>query len=140
MGSDQHKATVVAFFDHLARRDLPGAIALTSESCTWWYPLSWPTESAVPGPGDGQRWPREHLGELLGTLFGAFVEGPEVQILQLTAEDDRVAVEVAAQGITRAGVYDNRYHFLFEFTGGRISAIREYTDTDHVRRVVLDLM
>lgn len=139
MGIDDHKATVRKFFDHLAAGDLPAAIALTSESCTWWYPLSWPAEGTIPGPASGQQWPRDTLGELLGTLFGAFTDGPHVQVLQLTAEADRVAVEVAASGVANGGKYDNRYHFLFELADGRINAIREYTDTAHVRRVVLGL-
>jgi ketosteroid isomerase-like protein len=51
----------------------------------------------------------------------------------ITAEGDRVAVEVEADGTTASGKnYHNSYHFLFQLRDGEIVAVREYMDTLHL--------
>lgn len=54
----------------------------------------------------------------------------EQTILGTTAEGSRVAVEATGRVALRNGkTYQNRYHMLFEVTGGLISSVREYCDT-----------
>jgi ketosteroid isomerase-like protein len=54
----------------------------------------------------------------------------------MVAEGDRVAVEAESHGeLANGRVYRQSYHFLFEFRGGRISAVREYLDTQHAHAV-----
>lgn len=51
----------------------------------------------------------------------------KLRLLAMTAEDDRVAVEADSHGeLTDGRIYENAYHFLFRFRGGRIREVREY--------------
>jgi hypothetical protein len=51
----------------------------------------------------------------------------------MTAEDDRVSVEAESYGeITNGKTYENIYHFMFVIRDGKVAAIREYMDTEHV--------
>jgi ketosteroid isomerase-like protein len=53
-----------------------------------------------------------------------------VSIGAMTAEDDRVAVEAESRGSSPSGKPSNiQYHFLFRIRDGRISAFKEYFDT-----------
>lgn len=52
MGIDGVKAKITGLFGHLAA-NLVAASALTNESCTWWYPLSWPADASIPEPASG---------------------------------------------------------------------------------------
>jgi ketosteroid isomerase-like protein len=52
------------------------------------------------------------------------------------AEGDRVALEVTSSGDLKNGrLYRQEYHFLLEFGGGKICAVREYLDTQHAHDV-----
>jgi ketosteroid isomerase-like protein len=52
------------------------------------------------------------------------------------AEGDKVALEVESEGeLTNGNVYRQQYHFLLELRDGKISAVREYLDTQHVHAV-----
>jgi ketosteroid isomerase-like protein len=67
--------------------------------------------------------------------MAAATEGPVVfRPTGLVAEGDRVAVEAESEATLKNGkVYRNEYSLVFEFVGdGRISRIREYTDTKKV--------
>ncbi len=48
------------------------------------------------------------------------------------AEGDQVAVEAESWGELKNGrVYNQEYHFLITLRDGKISAVREYLDTQH---------
>ena len=62
--------------------------------------------------------------------FGAVVQVESFEILGITAEGDRVAVEVESRFHTVNGaLYNNRYHFLFVIRDGKIVRFNEYLDT-----------
>jgi ketosteroid isomerase-like protein len=64
--------------------------------------------------------------EVLEAFFAAFSE-LHFTLLGLTAEGDRVAVEIHSKGTHAGGSsYSNRYHNLFELRDGRIVSFREY--------------
>lgn len=57
-------------------------------------------------------------------------DGIRFEILNMTAEDDRVAVEADGIAELENGVrYDNQYHFLFFLRDGKVCKLREYMDT-----------
>ena len=59
----------------------------------------------------------------MGSKMRSFV----VDIDQMTAEEDRVAVKAHSTGVTADGKpYCNEYHFLFWFADDRIVKIEEY--------------
>jgi len=56
--------------------------------------------------------------------------GIEFTILNLTAEDDRVACEVAGTSVLATGQeYNNQYHFLFFLRDGKVVRMMEYMDS-----------
>jgi len=58
------------------------------------------------------------------------------QILNVTAEDNRVAVEYQADTTRPDGSrYANMYHLLFFVEDAKIVEIREYSDTAHINTV-----
>lgn len=69
-----------------------------------------------------------------------FKDGLSQTIGAVTAEDDRVAVEVEVEGIAPNGkLYNNTFHYLFVFSGGRIAKVREYVDTYHAAEVFIGI-
>ena len=67
-----------------------------------------------------------------------FKGGLEQRIGAVTAEDDRVAVEVEVEGVAPNGkLYNNTFHYLFRFRDGKICQVKEYLDTFHAAEVFL---
>lgn len=65
-----------------------------------------------------------------GMLKQVTQAGIAFEILQLTAEGDRVAAEIQGRSTLVTGVdYNNEYHFLFFLRDGRIYRMKEYMDT-----------
>ena len=59
-----------------------------------------------------------------------FVGGVETRFGDITAEENRVAVEAATTGALPDGrVYTNTYHYLFTFRDGLVWRVKEYIDT-----------
>lgn len=59
-----------------------------------------------------------------------FVGGVEYSFGDITAEDDRVAIEATTRGTLPDGrVYTNVYHYLMKFRDGKIIRVKEYLDT-----------
>ena len=80
-------------------------------------------EVMAPGPFSGEHVPSP---ELTRAFFDAF---PELvfRVGSMTAEGDRVAVEVESQGrLADGSPYRNRYHNLFVFRGEKVALLREY--------------
>jgi ketosteroid isomerase-like protein len=65
-----------------------------------------------------------------------FKDGLNQKIGAMTAEDDRVAVEVEVEGVAPNGkFYNNTYHYLLFFRDGKIAKVKEYLDTAHAAEV-----
>lgn len=55
----------------------------------------------------------------------------------MIAEGERVAVEAESIGDHASGqIYNNLYHFMFEFRGGQLLRLKEYMDTERVTDVL----
>lgn len=64
--------------------------------------------------------------------------GIAFDFLNLTAEDDRVAVEAKGRSTLLDGTaYDNQYHFLIFFRDDKICRMHEYLDTKLVDTVLV---
>jgi ketosteroid isomerase-like protein len=67
-----------------------------------------------------------------------FKDGLKQTIGAVTAEDDRVAVEVEVEGVAPNGkLYNNTFHYLLRFRDGKICQVKEYLDTYHAAEVFL---
>jgi ketosteroid isomerase-like protein len=65
-----------------------------------------------------------------------FKDGLNQTIGAMTAEDDRLAVEVETHGVAPNGkLYNNTFHYLFIFRDGKIIRVKEYLDTYHAAEV-----
>jgi ketosteroid isomerase-like protein len=90
--------------------------------------------NSIPGrtPIAGTNW----LAFLTG-IIDSFPAGLEMKIVGTTAENGRVAIEARSHGYTGKGsLYENVYHFLFEVVDGKVTKMREYTDTIHAEAVL----
>ena len=72
---------------------------------------------------------------MVGRGTDIFKDRLSIQILGITASEDRVAVEMESRGEFKDGrPYNNSYHWLFVLRDGRIQTIKEYTDTLYANR------
>ena len=77
------------------------------------------------------------IREFAGSVLEAFPDGISYTIHNMTAEDDRVAVETTGEGMHISGVpYKNHYHFLFVWRDGKLLQLKEYMDTEAVTEVI----
>ena len=64
---------------------------------------------------------KEEIVEFAQGILAAFPDGITFNITGMTAEDDRVAVEVSGESIHASGQpYNNKYHFLLIIYKNRI--------------------
>jgi ketosteroid isomerase-like protein len=83
------------------------------------------------------RYSKDQVQAAAGGIYEAFPEGIAFDILHMTAEDDRVAVEATSRGMHVSGLlYENEYHFLFHLRDGKVLALKEYMDTERVTDVL----
>lgn len=69
-------------------------------------------------------------------VLGMFPTGLEFEIVGMTAEGERVAIEAVSRGTHSSGkAYANHYHFLMRIRDGKIVEFKEYMDTEHARDV-----
>src|SRR5436190_15127347 len=132
MTVDRNKAAAQEFFDRFSASDIEGALALMTDDATWLI------------PGKPQRMPtaglytKERIRKLFCTMLKQLESGLQLTVKSMVAEGERVALEAESSGDLKNGRrYRQQYHFLIEFRDGRISAVREYLDTQHAHDVWL---
>ena len=85
----------------------------------------------------GTRTKKEIIDFAQGIL-SAFPTGITFNITGMTAENERVAVEVSGEAIHASGeVYNNKYHFLLTIKNGKIIELKEYMDTQLAAKILL---
>lgn len=130
MSSQQNKQRAIELFERFTNSDIPGVLGMMTEDATWLIPGK-PELSPSAGLYDKRK-----IGKLFNIMFGRLKSGLKMKVRGAIAEGDQVAIEVEAEGdLTNGNLYRQRYHFLIEFRDGRISAVREYLDTQHAHAV-----
>jgi ketosteroid isomerase-like protein len=126
--AEQSRAIALAMFSCMAEQDYERMWSefLTDDS-TWTLIM----QGSEPLRGRG-------IADFFAGGDAVFEGGaPTVTLTGSTAEGDRVAIEGVGKGRLRNGrEYDNRYHFLVEVRDGRVAAVREYMDSQHVATVM----
>ena len=85
----------------------------------------------------GTRTKKEIIDFAQGIL-SAFPTGITFNITGMTAENERVAVEVNGEAIHASGeAYNNKYHFLLTIKNGKIIELKEYMDTQLAAKILL---
>jgi ketosteroid isomerase-like protein len=60
-----------------------------------------------------------------------------VEIEEMVAERDQVAVQLVVEAKTAAGLpYRNDYHFAFRLRDGKLASVREYVDTKYAQELL----
>jgi uncharacterized protein len=127
------KAVVRAYYDAVAGGRRDEALALFAGDATWWIAGD-PERFALAG----LRGLAEHQRLLRERVVPRLPHGVEITITGLTAEGDRVAVEMENRALTADGrVYANRFHLLFVVRDGAIHEVREHLDTQLAAEVLL---
>ncbi|MEU9172876.1 nuclear transport factor 2 family protein [Streptomyces sp. NPDC048420] len=120
------KDVVRAFVDALNRQDWDRLGELITPDFTY-------TIQAYDLPGAGDPMDGETLVKVLAHMLALFdATGPQIAITRLVGDGSCVVAEAVGSGFFRDGSrYDNRYANVYEISGDRVSAVREYMDTQH---------
>ena len=131
MNPEHNKATAREFFARFSASDIEGALALMTDDATWLIPGK-PEHMSTAGQS------KERIRKLFYTMLKQLESGLQLTVKSMVAEGDRVALEAESSGNLKNGRrYRQHYHFMIEFRDGRISAVREYLDTQHAHDVWL---
>jgi ketosteroid isomerase-like protein len=125
--SDSNKAQARHYIDSITRGDAVAMLDALDDSVAIYVIGS----TLASGNSD-----KQSLGNLLKLLKGAFPHGIKMTIHNVIAEDDYVSLECESYGEHTSGkIYNNEYNYVFRFKAGKITELREYTDTEHVTDV-----
>jgi ketosteroid isomerase-like protein len=127
MSVEQNKKLAREFFDRFTANDIAGALDIMTGDVSWWIAGK---RDQLPAAGV---YSKEQIAQLFHNMGGQLQNGLTMTVKSLIAEGDKVAVEVESHGELRNGrVYNQEYHFLLTISDGKISAVKEYLDTQHV--------
>ena len=101
-----------------------------TDDATWWIPGK-PELSPTAG-----LYAKDKIARLFYGMVKRLKNGLKMTPRGVVAEGDRIAVEVVSEGdLVNGRLYRQEYHMLLEFREGKISAVREYLDTQHAHAV-----
>lgn len=130
MAIEENRRIAVEFFRRIDHNDVAGALALLADDVNYWILGD---RAVTPSAGDHDK---SAMSKLFHVMFKTFKDGLRMRVLGTTTEADRVALEVESRGELKNGrVYQQKYHILMTIRDGRITAVREYLDTQHVHEV-----
>ncbi|KAI9134221.1 nuclear transport factor 2 family protein [Acaryochloris sp. CCMEE 5410] len=133
MSTEQNKQIVDKFFEKFSAADVAGALELLDDAAIW---RAMGREGGLPMSGEMDK---PMIGELIENVKSAFPDGMRLTPTGWTAEGDRVALEMESYAVKSNGiVYNNFHHFLVALSNGKITSLREYLDTLHVKQVFID--
>ena len=127
MTTEDNKKLAFEFFALFSANDIEGALEAMTEDATWW--ISGKPE-CLPAAGDHSK---EEIARLFYRMVAQLKTELKMTVKSVIAEGNKVAVEVESYGELQNGrVYNNEYHLVMTVRDGKISAVREYLDTQHV--------
>ncbi|WP_283636578.1 nuclear transport factor 2 family protein [Aquaticitalea lipolytica] len=133
MKTEQNKQTILSFFEQFSKANVTEALTYLDDDIVW-QAMGIKGELPMSGTMD-----KKAIGELITTVKAMMPEGLELKPIGWTVEDDRVAAEFISYGkLSNGKVYNNPYHFLFQFSNGKIIKIKEYMDTLHAKSIFID--
>jgi ketosteroid isomerase-like protein len=115
-------SAAVRFLRDYVHGGLPAVRERLADNFSWWTPRSGEISKRL-----------EAIKAATARYYSA---PPEFTVTGVTADGGRVAVEATSHAtLTNGRVYHNTYHFLVQFDGNSVRAVREYSDTKHVSEV-----
>ena len=122
MSTEENRRTALKFLEAMSAGQIDES--LMTEDIQWW----------VPGRG---LLSKAEFYALAGAFGGLVKDRITMTVRGVTAEGDRVAIEAESYGELKNGrIYNNTYHFLFVFRGGKICLSKEYNDSKHAAEVL----
>ena len=126
--TDQNKEITKEFFEALSTGSDQYLDFYTDESIIW---------TAGNNSIGGTRTKKEVVS-FAQNILSAFPTGITFNITGITAENERVAVEISGKAIHASGeTYNNQYHFLLIIKDGKILELKEYMDTQLAAKILL---
>lgn len=133
MSIEPNQEVVSRFFERFCATDVGGALELLDDAVTW---RAMGRKGGLPISGTMDK---QAIGNLIESVRILFPAGMKLTPTGWTIQGDRVSVEVESEAVKPSGtVYNNLYHFLVIVTDGKISKVKEYFDTLHVKEVFID--
>ncbi len=127
MSIEQNKAVAGKLFARFSANDIAGVLDLMTDDATWWI-----AGKAGQIPVSGLH-SKEQISRLFYNMASQLKDGLKMTIKGLLAEGDQVALEVESYGELKNGrIYQQEYHLLVTLRDGKVCAVREYLDTQHV--------
>ncbi|TDD79120.1 nuclear transport factor 2 family protein [Actinomadura darangshiensis] len=131
MGQDP-ASVVTRYVEAVANGDLDTITASFADDATWTYPGDLPLTGVWKG--------RDAIvNGFLGGAGKLFRPGgePKVALTNVVADGEQVVAEWTSRGTARSGsTYDNPCLGVFTVRSGKITSVREYSDTQHVERTL----
>lgn len=128
MSAAENKVKVRAFFKAMNAGDVAGIVNTYHADGYCWTK----GHTLISG-----QFSKEQIQAAAGGIYDAFPEGISFEILDMVAEGEKVAVEAKSRGQHVSGkLYENEYHFLFEFKDGQLLVLKEYMDTERVTDIL----
>lgn len=129
MKAEENREIARRFLQSFWDGNVEASLALCADDASWTFQKSLraPRYASI----------REAVDWLNETLVSGFDpdSGYEVEVHNIIAEGDEVAMEYSARGRTHAGgVYENNYLVRFTIEDGLIRGVRPYFDTLYVHR------
>lgn len=127
MSAEKNKKLTLELFARFSASDVDGVLGMLSDDLSWWI-------AGKPGlsPAAGVKSKTE-MAQMFGNIYGRMKDGMKMTVKSQIAEGDKVAAEVVSYGELKNGrVYNQEYHMLLTFRDGKVAAVREYLDTQHV--------
>lgn len=125
---EQYLEVAKTYLNAIGACDVDGVMNSLSDDVEYWIP----GHHAFSGTHT-----KEVVKELMVPLRQIFPDGMKITTTSAICEGNRLAVEAEGSAVSATGkVYDNRYHFMFEFdSANRIRKIHEYMDTGHALEI-----
>jgi len=135
MTIEENKRIVLSFLNKMETGKVDECLAMMTDNSTYWVGGK-PDKFAFAGTKN-----KMEFKEMLSGVLKSIPEGLKLTALPscITAEGDRVAIEVESYGkVDNGRIYNNLYHFAFVLKEGKIASVKEYLDTLHTKEIFID--
>lgn len=123
------KEVVANFLSRFSEGDVPAILACMTDDATWWVAGKL---KGISGTND-----KLALGKLLEQVKPIYINGAlRITPSKFVTEGNTVACEAESFAeLVDGRIYANQYHFSIEVECGKISSVREYSDTQHMLEI-----
>lgn len=131
MQIEQNKQIVQKFWSLFEYADVDNILSMISHDAVWIVKGNEQIHSSA-----GQK-SKEQMAEIWKHLFQLLEGGLTMEVLQMTAEKNRVAATIRANAHTKTGkIYNNEYLMLLTLDQQKVIEVVEYTDLAYAKVIL----